>query len=96
MTLASDRPNALACVRLCEVFPDGTSALVTRALGWTALGDAARSPFVQTTTGHAFEIRLDRKVPYELDGGERKATRHLTAVVEPGTIDVCVPEGDGR
>jgi uncharacterized protein len=32
LTLASDRPRALVCVRLCEVFPDGTSALVTRAV----------------------------------------------------------------
>ena len=67
-----------------------------RALGWTALGDATRSPFVQTTTGHTFEISLDRKVPYELDGGDRTPTRHLTAVVEPGAIDVCVPEDADR
>ncbi|HEY2788504.1 MAG TPA: CocE/NonD family hydrolase [Gaiellales bacterium] len=32
LALASDRPHALVCVRLCEVFADGTSALVTRAL----------------------------------------------------------------
>ncbi|HYY76288.1 MAG TPA: CocE/NonD family hydrolase, partial [Gaiellaceae bacterium] len=32
LALASDRPNALVCVRLCDVFPDGTSALVTRGL----------------------------------------------------------------
>ncbi len=32
LTLASDRPRALVCVRLCEVFADGTSALVTRAI----------------------------------------------------------------
>jgi len=27
-----DRPQALVCVRLCDVFPDGTSTLVTRGL----------------------------------------------------------------
>jgi uncharacterized protein len=32
LELAVDRPNALVCVRLCDVFPDGTSALVTRGL----------------------------------------------------------------
>jgi uncharacterized protein len=32
LTLASDRPNALVCVRLCEVLPDGASTLVTRAV----------------------------------------------------------------
>ncbi|HEY0415498.1 MAG TPA: CocE/NonD family hydrolase [Gaiellaceae bacterium] len=32
LELAADRPAALVCVRLCDVFPDGTSALVTRGL----------------------------------------------------------------
>jgi putative CocE/NonD family hydrolase len=32
LNFAVDRPQALVCVRLCEVFPDGTSALVTRGL----------------------------------------------------------------
>jgi uncharacterized protein len=32
LDLAADRPLALVCVRLCDVFPDGTSALVTRGL----------------------------------------------------------------
>jgi putative CocE/NonD family hydrolase len=32
LELESDRPQALLCVRLCDVFPDGTSALVTRGL----------------------------------------------------------------
>ena len=32
LELAVDRPNALVAVRLCDVFPDGTSALVTRGL----------------------------------------------------------------
>ena len=32
LDLAVDRPHALVCVRLCEVFPDGTAALVTRGL----------------------------------------------------------------
>jgi putative CocE/NonD family hydrolase len=32
LELAVDRPLGLVCVRLCDVFPDGTSALVTRGL----------------------------------------------------------------
>ena len=32
LELTSDRPNALMVVRLCEVAPDGSSTLVTRAL----------------------------------------------------------------
>jgi len=31
-TLSSDKPNALICVRLCDVAPDGCSKLVTREL----------------------------------------------------------------
>jgi putative CocE/NonD family hydrolase len=32
LQLASDQPVALVCVRLCEVFPDGASKLVTRGV----------------------------------------------------------------
>jgi hypothetical protein len=32
LELAADRPQALVCVRLCDIAPDGTSLLVTRGL----------------------------------------------------------------
>jgi hypothetical protein len=32
LTLSADRPQALVCVRLCDVAPDGASTLVTRGL----------------------------------------------------------------
>jgi putative CocE/NonD family hydrolase len=32
LTVASDKPNALVCVRLCDVAPDGCSKLVTREI----------------------------------------------------------------
>ena len=67
-----------------------------RTLGRTALGDATASPFVRTTTGRSIEVRLDRKVPYELDGGDRKKTKKLKIHVEPAAISVCVPEEEGR
>ena len=35
---------------------------------------------------------LDRKVLYELDGGDRKKVKKLKARVEPGAITVAVPE----
>ncbi len=35
---------------------------------------------------------LDRKVPYELDGGDRKKVKKLKARVDPGAITVAVPE----
>jgi diacylglycerol kinase (ATP) len=62
-----------------------------RTLGRSVIGDAEGSPFVETTTGQAFDIRLDRAVPYEIDGGVRKKTKHLKVKVDPGAITVCVP-----
>ncbi len=63
-----------------------------RTLGRTAFGDASTSPFVQTTTASSVEVRLDRKIPYELDGGDREKEKRLTIEVEPGAISVCVPD----
>jgi diacylglycerol kinase (ATP) len=62
-----------------------------RTLGRSVIGDAEGSPFVQTTTGRTFDIRLDKAVPYEIDGGVRKKTRRLKVKVDPGAITVCVP-----
>ncbi len=64
-----------------------------RTLGRTVLGDPTASPFVEMTTAASIEVRLDRKVRYELDGGDRKKTKKLDIEVEPGAISVCVPEG---
>jgi diacylglycerol kinase (ATP) len=62
-----------------------------RTLGRSVIGDAAASPFVETTTGRAFDVRLSKAVPYEIDGGVRKKTKRLKVKVEPGAITVCVP-----
>jgi diacylglycerol kinase family enzyme len=67
-----------------------------RALGRIAQGQAQRSAFLTMTVGRAFDIRLDRKMPYELDGGERKATRRLRVTVDPGALTLCVPEPGAR
>jgi diacylglycerol kinase (ATP) len=66
-----------------------------RALGRTMIGDPEGSPFVRTASGGSFEIRLDRKVPYELDGGDRPATKRLRVSVEPASLSICVPEEEG-
>jgi diacylglycerol kinase family enzyme len=62
-----------------------------RTLGRSVIGNAEGSPFVETTTGRTFDIRLDKAVPYEIDGGVRKKTKRLKCQVEPGAITVCVP-----
>jgi diacylglycerol kinase (ATP) len=62
-----------------------------RALARTASGHADKSPFVQTTSGKAFDIRLRHPVPYELDGGDREPAKRLKVAVVPDAITVCVP-----
>jgi diacylglycerol kinase (ATP) len=64
----------------------------TRALVRTAVGSADRSKFVQTTKAKKIDIRLDRKMPYELDGGDEKPVKRLKIRVEPAAVTICVPE----
>lgn len=70
-----------------------------RAVARTALGSAEKSPFVRVTQGRKVRVKLDRKVPYELDGGDRKKVKSFKVKVEPGAVTVCVPsaarEGNG-
>ena len=63
-----------------------------RVLGRLASGRPDRSPLDPDDRGRDVEVRLDAKLPYELDGGDRKKTKHLTFGVEPSAITVCVPE----
>jgi diacylglycerol kinase (ATP) len=67
-----------------------------RTLGRSMIGDVAGSPFVETTEGEVFDIRLEKAIPYELDGGVRKKAKRLRCKVEPGAITVCVPQEEGR
>jgi diacylglycerol kinase (ATP) len=66
-----------------------------RTLSRSAIGDVEGSPFVETTAGEVFDIRLEKSIPYELDGGVRKKTKRLKCKVEPGVITVCVPQEEG-
>jgi diacylglycerol kinase (ATP) len=89
-----------------EVFPDAQPddgmlelGIVTadgmvqwaRTLARTAVGDPNRSPFVRTTKARTVRVRLDRKVRYELDGGDRSKVKSFTVKVEAGALSVCVP-----
>ena len=62
-----------------------------RTVARTAIGSTAKSPFVQVTKAKKIRIELDRKVAYELDGGERDPAKVLKAKIEPGAITVRVP-----
>jgi diacylglycerol kinase (ATP) len=50
-----------------------------------------RTPLVDTTSATKIDVRLDRKRPYQLDGGARPATRRLKFRIEPASLPVCVP-----
>ena len=64
---------------------------LARAVARTALGSAEKSPFVRVTQARSVRVKLDRKVPYELDGGDRTKVKSFKVDVEPGAITVCVP-----
>ena len=68
---------------------------LARAAVRTAIGDAQKSPFVRVTQGRSVRVKLDRKVRYELDGGDRKKLKSFKVDIEPGAIRVCVPRTAG-
>src|SRR5262249_53334810 len=61
-----------------------------RTLAQAAVGQASRSPHARETKGTSVRVRFARKVPYELDGGERGKARKLRIDVEPAAVQVCV------
>ena len=69
---------------------------LVRAAARTAVGSSQKSPFVQITQGRSVSVKLDRKVLYELDGGDRKKVKAFKVDVEPGAITVCVPSAADR
>jgi YegS/Rv2252/BmrU family lipid kinase len=66
----------------------------TRTLARTAIGDPNRSPFVRTTKASSVKVALDRKVRYELDGGDRSKVKSFRVEVEERALKVCVPRPD--
>jgi diacylglycerol kinase (ATP) len=72
---------------------------LARAVARTAVGKPEKSPFVRVTQARSVRVKLDRKVPYELDGGDRTKVKAFKVDVEAGAITVCVPraarEGSG-
>jgi diacylglycerol kinase (ATP) len=57
-------------------------------------GTASKSPHAFTTKVRSVRIKLDRKVPYEIDGGDRKKVRKLRIDIEPDAVEICVPASD--
>lgn len=63
-----------------------------RTAGRTAIGQPESSPFLETISAQQIDIQLKDPMVYELDGGERKATKRLKIEVEQAAITVCVPQ----
>ena len=57
-----------------------------------AFGHAEKSPHVQMSKAHRIDVRLRRKLPYELDGGVRPKTDRLKITIEPGAMSIAVPQ----
>ena len=67
-----------------------------RTVARTVAGRPERSPFFRVTQAGKVKIKLDRKVPYEIDGGARTKAKAYRIAVEPGAITVRVPNSDQR
>jgi diacylglycerol kinase family enzyme len=64
-----------------------------RVLSRLATGHAERSPLAHMGRGRAIDVKLEKAMRFELDGGARTKTERIQVSVEPGAVTVCVPEG---
>lgn len=78
LSLAVDRPSALVVVRLCDVFPDGRSALVTRGLLNLAHRESHEHP-EPLEPGRRYEVR----VPLDVIAHSFPAGHRLRVAVSP-------------
>jgi len=62
-----------------------------KVLAWTAAGRVEHSPLVSTSHGSRFDIRLARKLPYQIDGGARGSADRLKIRVKAQALNVCIP-----
>jgi YegS/Rv2252/BmrU family lipid kinase len=67
-----------------------------RTIARTAAGHPERSPLVQTTSAEKIKVRLNRKVLYEVDGGDREKVKSFTVKVQSAAITICVPRAEWR
>jgi hypothetical protein len=90
LELAADRPNALVCVRLCDVGPDGSSALVSRGLLNLTHRDGHERPVpVEPGQRMSVTLRLDA-VGYTVPAG------HRLRVAPPFEVEQLAPGPVGR
>ena len=82
-------------LELGVVNADGVTDWV-RTLARTAVGQAERSPLVQATSAKKIKVKLNRKVLYEIDGGDREKVKSFGIKVEPAAITICLPREEWR
>jgi YegS/Rv2252/BmrU family lipid kinase len=63
-----------------------------RMIARAAVGPVDKSPLAQTTKARSVKVKLNRKVLYELDGGDRTKVKAFKVKVEPAAVTVCVPK----
>jgi diacylglycerol kinase (ATP) len=66
-----------------------------RTVARVAVSSADDAALARTTKAASVLIEMDRKVLYELDGGDRTKVKSLRVDVEPSAIVVCAP-GPGQ
>ena len=82
-------------LELGVVNADGVTDWV-RTLARAAVGQAERSPLVQATSAKRIKVKLNRKVLYEIDGGDREKVKSFGIKVEPAAIAICLPREEWR
>jgi diacylglycerol kinase (ATP) len=90
VTVFEDAEPADGMVDLGVITADGLVQWA-RTAARTAVGNIAQSPFAQVTRGKSVSVKLDRKVRYQLDGGDREKVKKFTVEVEPSSVQVRVP-----
>jgi diacylglycerol kinase family enzyme len=63
-----------------------------RMIARAAVGPADKSPLAHTTKVRSVKVKLNRKILYELDGGDRTKVKAFKVKVEPSAVTVCVPK----
>jgi diacylglycerol kinase (ATP) len=62
-----------------------------RTIARSAFSTVSKSPFVHATKARCVAVKLERKVLYELDGGERAKSKRFSVEIQPAAMNVCVP-----
>ncbi len=63
----------------------------SRVMARMAAGRLEGSKFTRQTSGRKIDVRLDKKLPYELDGGDRPSSKRMKVRIEPAAITICTP-----